>query len=386
MAFERQRSRRRLGAALTVAAVWWAGAGVLSRAQDPSPSAAELFARYAAGDHAGVARALAAVEDYVAFRDEVVELGGEWDPRPKAALLLEAANAELRRVRLGVYRGGYYPGRREMALAPPNVWSELLDLSMHAARHVADDQFVRRWTLASLSLLEGEGEGTSLRASDLPGTRLTRQIALLGDLVDGPTRHMSMALAYEKFVWHGVTWDFPTADGKRSAATARVRGPIIRNFNKAVDRGIEELTAAMAFPEVRAEAEVRLGYVLAMRDEEGDSTTALDHFRLAREHGPSPDVLYLSHLFEGRVLEARPNAVGAISAYRAALEIKPNAQAARLGLAGLLFIEGRVDEAAALVEATLEEPDQLDDPWALYFYGRYGAWPERLAAMRETLR
>ena len=376
-------------ALVAAAALWWAGAGVLSRAQDPSPLTAELFARYAAGDHAGVARALAEVEDYVVFVSEVRDLGREWEPRAKAAFLLEAAYIELKRRPLGVYRGGWGPGVSPAlaALPPQNVWFELLEVSIDAARRASlSDSFVRRWSLASLSLLEGESEGSGLQGSDLPGTKLTRHATQLGGLIDSATRHMATALAYEKAVWHGVTWYFPAMEGRRSAATARVRGPIIRNFNRAVDRAMEELTAAMAFPQVRAEAEVRLGQVLAMRDEEGDGTTALDHFRRAREHGPSPDVLYLSHLFEGRVLEARPNAVGAISAYRAALEIKPNAQAARLGLAGLLFIEGQVDEAAALVEATLEEPDQLDDPWALYFYGRYGAWPERLAAMREALR
>jgi tetratricopeptide (TPR) repeat protein len=249
-----------------------------------------------------------------------------------------------------------------------------------------EDPFVQAWILASVSLIEGGDEGTGLRGSALGRTQLTRHVERLDELIAPPLRHLVLALAYEKSVWHGVRWEWPAVQGKRSPATDRVRGPITRNFTKAVNLAIEELTAAMEYPEVRAEAELRLGQVLAMRGADGDRNTALAHFRGARAHGPAPEVAYLSHLFEGRALESGGDAPGAVAAYRAALVLKPNAQAARIGLAGLLFVEGQVDEAGSLIEAVFDEPDQLDDPWALYFYGRYGEWPEWLASMREALR
>lgn len=387
-----RRYRRTAATAAGAAAIWLAAAAVLPRAQEQG-LAARLFARYAAGDHEEVARELSDLENYDAFLEEVVDRGDAWEPRAKAGFLLEGANAAWRRVPIGVYRGGHGSAlRQQPRIDIPQgpswqVVDDLLDLAVGAVGGVGpEDPFVQAWVLASLSLIEGADEGAGLQASELGETMLTRHVRSLGELIASPLRHMALALAYEKSVWHGVRWEWPAIAGKRSPATARVRGPVTRNFAKAVNLAIAELKAAMAYPEVRAEAEVRLGQVLAMRDADGDRDTALGHLRGARAHAPAPDVAYLSHLFEGRALEARGNAPGAMAAYRTALAIKPHAQAARLGLAGLLFVEGQVDEAGALVEAALDEPDQLDDPWALYFYGRYGEWPERLAAMREALR
>jgi predicted Zn-dependent protease len=76
----------------------------------------------------------------------------------------------------------------------------------------------------------------------------------------------------------------------------------------------------------------------------------------------------------------------AVEAYRRAHEIMPQAYSARTALAGTLFRQGELAEAAALVNLALSQPDGEADPWSLFWYSQYRHWPARLAALREAAR
>jgi tetratricopeptide (TPR) repeat protein len=97
-------------------------------------------------------------------------------------------------------------------------------------------------------------------------------------------------------------------------------------------------------------------------------------------------VRYLAHFLDGRVLESLGRLPEAVAAYEAALAITPTAQSGRLALAALKYSQGALDAAPSLVEAVLTSPLNADDPWALYHYGGYRNWPERIQVVREALR
>jgi len=143
------------------------------------------------------------------------------------------------------------------------------------------------------------------------------------------------------------------------------------------------LQSALALPAVRGEAALRLGRLeLAL----GRHAEALQRFAEAEPRVDEPALQYLVRISRGEALAALGRANEAEAAYRSALEVGTDVQSATLKLAGLLFVEGRREEADALVNHLIALPKAEWDPWWTYRNGDMRLASETLGELRQDCR
>ena len=147
-----------------------------------------------------------------------------------------------------------------------------------------------------------------------------------------------------------------------------------------------DLEAALAFDPDLHEARLRLGRVLWRLEKAQEARGVL---QALLDRAPEPWVLYLAHLFLGRVLEDDGQLPAAIEQYRAALAIDPPAQSAAMALSEALVAsgedgEGREVLARAIGQAPRGRPR---DAYMSYHLGRANLAEGMLDALRaETLQ
>jgi tetratricopeptide (TPR) repeat protein len=124
-------------------------------------------------------------------------------------------------------------------------------------------------------------------------------------------------------------------------------------------------------PPQETEARLRLGGLLLA---EGRAREAEPFLQRAAD-GSDPLHHYLALLFLGRAAERQEKPDLAAGFYRRALEVLPESQAARFGLARCLEASGGPAAARPLVTATLADsakPGRERDPWWSYSFGPRG--------------
>jgi len=145
-----------------------------------------------------------------------------------------------------------------------------------------------------------------------------------------------------------------------------------------------DLSAVAGDAAIRARVNLHLGCI-ALCFSEHD--VARRYFQDIAAWTSDPCLVYLGHFMEGRVDEEDGQSNAGETAYRAALQTIPGTQSATTALAALLARDGRVADAAALIDQSLgAEHDRLD-PWIVGL-GRGGCseWPSLLASLRAGLR
>jgi tetratricopeptide (TPR) repeat protein len=182
-----------------------------------------------------------------------------------------------------------------------------------------------------------------------------------------------------------------SGDVRRRAATdasERYRDFAARNL-KTLDRllpvAAEFAQLADAYQEVRAEAQVHMGY-LALRASRPDAALA----PLGQARG-SDDVYvrYLAEYLTGRALDALNRPAEAAAATRRALSAVPNAPSAAVLLAVSVFDSGSAadrEEAHRLLKAANAASPKPIDPWDWYWYGDARLWPTYMDRLRHGLR
>jgi len=145
-----------------------------------------------------------------------------------------------------------------------------------------------------------------------------------------------------------------------------------------------DLSAVAGDAAIRARVSLHLGCI-ALCFSEHD--VARRYFQNIAAWTSDPCLVYLGHFMEGRIDEEDGQRNDGETAYRAALQTIPSTQSATTALAALLARDGRVADAAALIDQSLgAEHDRLD-PWIVGL-GRGGCseWPSLLASLRAGLR
>lgn len=347
-------------AALGLVLLLWPGHG---SAQEPASwrRYSALVERYAGGDRAGAVEALGRWS-VSKLRIEVTRLG-DWQralPRfpLRAALMLHSDSA--------------WHGRSPAAPVPESPHADFARQIAALLRARPDDSaFARRWYLAmTLKAQAGDfwgdarrwvREGLSsfpndaellLAAGSLEETLVTAQIVPLPAGEAAPAEE--------------------TRPGHDPAEPKRQLGEVEKMF-----------TAALAADPDLEEARLRLGRVWWRLSKAEAAAAALDG---VLERSQDPRLLYLAHLFRGRIDLDAGRLGAAVSSYRAAVALDPDGQAARVALSHALHREGDARASRRAVEDALEARRTQPDPFWRYPWGQADRAEELLEALRAESR
>jgi len=164
----------------------------------------------------------------------------------------------------------------------------------------------------------------------------------------------------------GTSW-VPPLEG-----VAEIPSSVIRTYE-----------AALPIESVRAEAHVRLAYLLTRKN---DTAAAMDHAAQAAQQTTEAEIRSLAHLIRGWALTRTGRSADALAAFHEAHDALPAAQSATLWLSHALFVSGGRHEAEVLVQDTLRTGLGEFDPWRLYPRGDFRLWPRLIVQLREAMR
>ena len=142
---------------------------------------------------------------------------------------------------------------------------------------------------------------------------------------------------------------------------------------------------AMAFPAVAVEARLRLAWILQRAGKAPEALALLT--RSGGGAASDPAVRYLHYLFLGHVLVSNEKLDDAVAAFRAATQVAPGAQAARVALMNALSLRGDRQDSQAMSEQIQADRNQTAmDPWWFYWQGYYRVYPQALGRLREMAK
>jgi tetratricopeptide (TPR) repeat protein len=336
-------------------------------------TATEWLTRYGSGDQSAV----------------IAEIGRTTDFAPIAAALARAAPRWA--------ASGQSPDRRLVAAAlllevaragMETSWADVRGLVEAGCSLLRQDEIPSPsehvWQRAALALIEGASDAKFLRPSPLSATGTYDHLRHLTSRFPSDDR---VALAAVVSPRPGrADAEFPRDVVWQPVEALEAAGPagrvdlIIRRDKRAMIAELEPLTTR---PDVAAEANLRLGYLLFQLHEDTDAMTRFD-----RTIGSTDDpfLLYVAELLAGRTEARRGRASQAERRFRRALAIVPHAESASEALAAELFVTGRADEASALADAALPGPDSTPDPWRLFGYGDFRLLPALMDDVRRAVR
>jgi hypothetical protein len=335
----------------------------LARSQTPAgPDGTALLQRYAAGEHAAVARELARVSDSVLLRKDLEKSVPAWVAR-SAPGQRRRQNLVAATFLLEVLYAGLETEWRQLR--------PLLELGCGLAREVGPaDPAERLWQLASIALADGARDALLLLGGNLVSLRghLTHARARFPD----EARFLLADPVAREFLLPG--------EPPRSGDDGNLNSQIARGQKRELTNQFAKLATN---PAVAAEAEMRSGYLWFQL---GNNPEALARLKVSDERSTDSYVTYLARFLAGRVLQKEKQPALAEQAYRSALDAMAGIQSASQALAALLFVDGRADEAYAVVAQSFERRPLPADPWRLIGYGDFHRFPGLLDQLREAIK
>jgi VWFA-related protein len=318
-------------------------------ANAPLATLADFSGAYARASYQQFVLNLRQVKDPTGLLDDFEAGGIHWPgaPRREAALALELAE----------------PTWYSATGATRDKSRKLLERVTRLLRHPLDpDEFEREWYFAALAMMQGairpgDTEAFIDRAIDrFPAEARFRLMRAIN------TEQMSLA-------------------DSRVSKLAKPGTPA----QASLDLAQKHYEEAMAFPAVAAEARLRLAWILQRAGKSPEALALLT--RSGGGAASDPAVRYLHYLFLGHVLVSSDKLDDAVAAFRAATQVAPGAQAARVALMNALALRGERTESQALSEQIQADRNQTTmDPWWLYWQGYYRAYPQALGRLREMAR
>ncbi|HUF48752.1 MAG TPA: hypothetical protein VMM93_13125 [Vicinamibacterales bacterium] len=365
----------RLLAALALAMLVIA-AGRPPAAQFAPQSLAPLFAAYASGDFAVVARELTSAVDFNHIREKELERTiAEWkeDRRPvQAAFLLDLALTAHNR-RWDTWLDVICMGREFLTSRPLDAVSP------------DDDAFEIAWHKTSIALLEGQRRPDFLLGQGLEplAERMTAAAAIGAERLVDPWIEVAWGRLYEQRALVGTTLPPP-----RNCYSQSRRRPALPSGGTSMKnegpRALSHYDEAARFPSTRSEALVRKAWVLVQMGRPDDAIAALG----AIDQPFGDDALrYWSQLFRGRALAALARPDEAVAAYDTALVVAPGAQAPHVGAIAVELSRNGRDEAYRRAALVRRPRDPLaTDPWWVYWSGDFRLFEERMMTLRRLVQ
>jgi len=365
--------------------------------QSTSRDVLGLLDRYERGDSSEVLRELARVRDFDGFRKALAQVAVSWtaaDSTDMSRRRLVVATLALEAVRAGL----------------EERWTSvrvLLEWACEWLRQAPQGgPLERQWFLASVALAHRARDVRLLLKFDLAADNP----ALAGPLLLPPNPvqpyglknfdHLSHAeqrfpdevrfrlarvIAAERPLESVPPRDSAWLDTDALAALAGRSGRARAELDIRAE-WVQSINAYRPFlmdTAVAAEANVRVGSLLLRLRE---YPRALQHLTQVSTSTTDPFLLYLARFFSGQAYEATTGVNEALEAYRAALDVVPDAQSGVVRTAVILYRQGNRSEASTLVAAALRRSPPPDDPWREYSYGTFHAWPGLIARLRAQLR
>ncbi len=320
------------------------GYGIDDTAPEPAPrpasavpsTLADIAAAYERGAYQNAATGLRQAESPERLIRDFNAVGNPWPatPRREAAFVVDLAEAAI------------------FAEAPAARKSgeEQLNRTARLVRHpLGPGEFERQWYVAVLAMLQG-----AIRP-EVARSFVDRALARFpGD----PRFVLARAIV---------------SDQRLMSGAAKPAAPY--------EETVKAYEEAIAHPEVATEARIRLGLRLHLQ---GRHAVALEHLTLAASGARAdPTLGYLRQLFLGHVYAALNRRGDALASYRAALEIVPPGQAARVALMSQLLLGGGRPDAVMHADLVQTEQSPVYDPWWLYWQGQYRDYSQAMARLRE---
>lgn len=325
-----------------------AGATADARSRDrlgePARLLDDLAAAWDREGQPGIVASLRALPTPTRFLEGAEGWVNPWpgQPRREAIFGLDLADAALGFSQAAMYRR----------------IDERLDRMAAFLRHpIEPNEFERAWLWANVCLAEG-------RFWQLPAVRAAGRAR--ARFPDDSRFILADAIA------HDQRWRTSgSVGGSRLTATS------------ATDAHVAEVTAkyraALASPDTRAEAQVRLAW---LSHRIGRHEEALAMLQAAPTRPQDPDLTYLRHFFTGNVLVALNRLDAASQAFELATAAVPGAQSARVARMNALTLKGETALASRLANE-IETAAEVGDPWFTYWFGDYRWYQQALAELRR---
>jgi tetratricopeptide (TPR) repeat protein len=303
------------------------------------PSIEELLDRYRAGAFDSAVKPLSSAGDPEAFRASFIKGADTWVARAPAdsvnrrfvaaALAVEVAHARLAHDNLSLII--------------------LLDWAVREWRKLPPSGLELIWTRAAVALVERGGQ-----TRDLFPPPSVKDRRWGGTFLDNALRR------------------FPNDSRLRLATVTWLPSPRVK-------RDFERLTADAI---VGADALVQLAFLhFWSSDFESAQRDATRAVNLAAE----PATQFMAHFILAFCHESKGRLQDAVREYSAALRAVPHAQSASIPLALLLLRDNQAGAAFDLIDRSLAERSDGDDPWRLFHYGSYARWPLLVADVRKAV-
>ena len=256
------------------------------------------------------------------------------NPRREAAFVIELAHAAMLSPRAADRAAGHRLLLRHRTLL----------------RHpLGPDAFERYWLWAALSVLQG------LHDPEAAGPFLDRAVARFPN---EPRFVLTRAFLADQRRPRG---DLPAAHAE----------DVLKLYD-----------AALAFPDTRAEAQLRKAWVLHRLERHREALALLENTRDV----PDASLRYLHHFHRGQMLDAMARPDEARDAYLAALALAPNAQSPKVALMAVLLKQGDRRGAETLAAEIETAPADAWDPAWTYWLGDYRSYDDIVRRLREQTR
>jgi tetratricopeptide (TPR) repeat protein len=299
-----------------------------------SPSVLGLLDRYQKGDY-GAAVQLAGATDPAQVRSSYIATAEAWiarDPTdlPNRRLVATAFALEVAHARL--------------AYDSPTL-VVLLDWARKEWRKGPPSPAERAWTRAAMALVGRGGKLITATANSLWGSTFVEDAGKR--FPDDPWVRLA------RLAWR------PSTEARLS---------------------LERLTE---HPDIGPDVLVELAFHLLSQ---GDSQAAGRFADQAATRAAEPWTRYLAHFIVALCRESQGRSQEAVQEYSAALKAVPHAQSASIRLALMLLKDNQANAAFDLLNRSLTERPDGDDPWRLFAYRGYVRWPALIADVRKAIR
>jgi tetratricopeptide (TPR) repeat protein len=323
--------------------------------QVTSPDAA--YAAYANGDDTAVARWVATLPPTASPYGTLPQLQADapWN-RMAVAFLLEVAAAHPHdgRAASALTRGRTIVFRREARLGDSPD----------------DDRFEILWHQAALGITQQHLSITN---------QVTYLDAVWARFEEAAARGVNLETRFA--LTRAVTEALVCCSGIQGIPPRRSIGGTVM-ARPTVDTALTLFDEASKHPSLRTEALIRAGVMLFDAGRHAQALAALEQVPA----GGDPALNFVRHLTHGRVFDALARPTDAAVAYQRALDAKPDAQLAAIGLAAAHLRAGNISEATRLADIARRLPPVPGRGFNEFNSGDFRFVPSWLAEIRRLRR